>query len=620
MADIYDDLLAHHIMLTRYGETLGAEAIAILEQATAALEAQTVRRLGWLASKGYSTSDFTLRRLEANLRELRAIIRGGYTAAGRHINRELKKMSKAEVAWAAKTFGSATHGVGVGLPPPHVINNILESSPIQGTLLRNWASVMGQTEYKQFERVIRTGMLNGDSIQKMTRDLFGSRATGPGALASWRRRDVVTWTRTATLTIANDARNEVWVENRDLIEAIEWVSTLDSRTTPMCQIRDGKLYDPKTFKPVGHGIPWKAGPGGLHFNCRSTSAPVTDLSERGDDGRPPFSQWIRNQPEKVQIAALGRQRARLLKQGLSFDKMFSNAGVRVPLRDLYASLAGLPEFEALLPRAFRGTAPIAPGKWGPVNVKEMQIYGLPEELAEFEKFGLTANEFAERMVQSDGFPVGTKFIGSMEMEGDYGWRINGRWEHAGQQLGTMDRSGEFATVEIARPTGTVNHEYLKLDSGRQGAGATRSLIRNQMTLYEQMKVHSVKVHANIDVGGYAWSRYGAVMSDESAFYDLAQDVEWRWKKMVADGADDAISPAAKEVIDDFINMGNAATFDDAESMRMIWQISDLAEAVTWGGKTQSLGKHLLLNSDWHGVFDMTDLSVMERLWAYVGRK
>ena len=69
------------------------------------------------------------------------------------------------------------------------------------------------------------------------------------------------------------AKESVFRDNKNLVESKIWLSTLDSRTTPLiCGVRDGLEYTLDN-EPVGHGYNWDAGPGRIHWNCRSTSIP-----------------------------------------------------------------------------------------------------------------------------------------------------------------------------------------------------------------------------------------------------------------------------------------------------------------------------------------------------------
>ena len=108
--------------------------------------------------------------------------------------------------------------------------------------------------------------------------------------------------------------------------------TLDSRTTETCRLRDGKQYSPITHRPIGHSYPWLGGPGKAHWQCRSTSVPVTksfkelgiDIDElppaerASMDGQVPaettYAQWIKRQPAARQDQILGPVRGALMRR------------------------------------------------------------------------------------------------------------------------------------------------------------------------------------------------------------------------------------------------------------------------------------------------------------------
>lgn len=79
--------------------------------------------------------------------------------------------------------------------------------------------------------------------------------------------------RTSVQTVANASRLATIHENRDVIQDIQWVATLDGRTTTLCRGLNGKRWEIPSYKPVNHGTPF---PGAIaHWRCRSTQIPVT---------------------------------------------------------------------------------------------------------------------------------------------------------------------------------------------------------------------------------------------------------------------------------------------------------------------------------------------------------
>lgn len=120
-----------------------------------------------------------------------------------------------------------------------------------------------------------------------------------------------------------------------------------------CRIRDGLKYEAGTHKPIGHKVPWLSGPGKIHWNCRSTSTPVTKSwrelgipidemspSERASmDGQVPaettFASWLQRQSAARQDQVLGPERGRLIREGgLKLPDLYSPSGRYLTLEEL----------------------------------------------------------------------------------------------------------------------------------------------------------------------------------------------------------------------------------------------------------------------------------------------
>ena len=70
--------------------------------------------------------------------------------------------------------------------------------------------------------------------------------------------------RTTVTEASASAREATYAANADVLRGVQIVATLDSRTTQVCRHYDGKVF------PVNEG---PRPP--FHFNCRTTTAPVT---------------------------------------------------------------------------------------------------------------------------------------------------------------------------------------------------------------------------------------------------------------------------------------------------------------------------------------------------------
>lgn len=123
-----------------------------------------------------------------------------------------------------------------------------------------------------------------------------------------------------------------------------------------CRIRDRKQYsNTPAHKPLGHSLPWLAGPGRSHWGCRSAQTPVLkslaelsglDIGEdwpqstrASMDGQVPqattYGEWLQRQSPKRQDEVVGPTRGALMREGkLPFDALYTNRGEYLTLEKL----------------------------------------------------------------------------------------------------------------------------------------------------------------------------------------------------------------------------------------------------------------------------------------------
>jgi hypothetical protein len=127
---------------------------------------------------------------------------------------------------------------------------------------------------------------------------------------------------------------DVYEANSDVIGSVQWLATLDGRTTPLYRALDGLEWTLPEYLPKDHNQPFP-GPS-AHWNCRSVVIPITktweqlakeaggdsrlakeldniEPSERASLGGPvdasvTYQEWFAGQPEDVQRGILGAKR------------------------------------------------------------------------------------------------------------------------------------------------------------------------------------------------------------------------------------------------------------------------------------------------------------------------
>ena len=161
--------------------------------------------------------------------------------------------------------------------------------------------------YDAVQPVIARGAASGASIPRLVRDLEGAL----GAIAGGRSR-LVTIARTEIQRTANAAALATYRANADVVQGVEYLATLDSRTCPVCAPSHGQTWDLED--PDAPSIP-------RHPRCRCFYAPVlkswtelgmgpaqASLFDGAPSGGGDFQDWLKRQPEAVQRDMLGAAR------------------------------------------------------------------------------------------------------------------------------------------------------------------------------------------------------------------------------------------------------------------------------------------------------------------------
>ena len=302
---------------------------------------------------------FTVARLEALLQSVRAMNDAVYARIGGDLAAQMRAFGAAEAAFQVALFGAAIPAEVLARLPLMMVTAeqvyaAVVSRPFQGRLLSEWASSIADDRMRRIREAIRVGYVSNETNAQIMARIRGTRALRySDGIIEIDRRSLRSVVNTAVSHTAATARGEFYRANMKLIAAEQWVSTLDSRTTHICQARDGKRYTADAHKPIGHDLPWLGGPGRAHFNCRSTSVPVTrswkdlgiDMPEFSPatrasmDGQVPadltYGEWLKKQSPKRQDEVLGASRAALFRSGgLPIEKFVNDKGKLLTLASI----------------------------------------------------------------------------------------------------------------------------------------------------------------------------------------------------------------------------------------------------------------------------------------------
>ncbi|MCT8814206.1 minor capsid protein [Glaesserella parasuis] len=217
------------------------------------------------------------------------------------------------------------------------------STIIAGSPLEDWWAKQGNDFAFKFEGIIRQGLLDGQQTSQMLTDVKH--------LMNTSRRHAETLVITAVAKVADKAHQALRDENLDILAGEKHLSTLDTRTSTVCQLRDGLMWD-LDKKPIDHDVPYQRPP--LHPRCRSILQLVTkswkelgiDAEEMPSSTRASqdgpvseqinYENWLKSKSPEQQDQVLGKGKADLWRRGvITFADMLDQSGRPLTLKDLY---------------------------------------------------------------------------------------------------------------------------------------------------------------------------------------------------------------------------------------------------------------------------------------------
>lgn len=223
-------------------------------------------------------------------------------------------------------------------PPMKSVNTAILNTPmVLNDKAYTWEerlSSFNTNSVSAIKKRIQAGWANGETTQEISRAIVGNRNT----------KGIIKQAKSSTNSLVKDllshsssmVKAQVAKENDDIIIGEKTITTLDSRTSPICQVYSRNGGKEWLYAKVGRNFPRP----GFHFRCRSTNifivAPEYDL-ELDAESRPavvdgeaiqvePKTSWFELAKTNPAVAenALGPARAKLIKN-MSADEYYKIA-------------------------------------------------------------------------------------------------------------------------------------------------------------------------------------------------------------------------------------------------------------------------------------------------------
>lgn len=334
-----DFSVARQIDLLSLSQDEAERLVAILASSDEVLETLLRRALQTVPTR---------RRLQTIRERVRAALAATHATIRGDLNEFISELGRDSANTEVVLFERSLAGVvDVTTPRLAAVVAAIRATPMDGAPLATWLRQYERNDFDRVWRAVLRGVTIGQTSEQIVRAVIGSAglrfADGQREVS---RRGLRALVRTAITHAATVGREQVWEENRDLMRGVQWVATLDGRTTLICASLDGDIF------PIGEG---PRPP--IHMQCRSVVAPVLKgwraLGLRGLDGETRasmdgqipavinYEEWLKTRSRAFQEQVLGKARARLFREGgLSLDRFVSDRGARLTLEQLRARVPG----------------------------------------------------------------------------------------------------------------------------------------------------------------------------------------------------------------------------------------------------------------------------------------
>jgi hypothetical protein len=171
-------------------------------------------------------------------------------------------------------------------------------------------------------------------------------------------------------------------------------------------------------------------------------------------------------------------------------------------------------------------------------------------------------------------------------------QVRGTVYQGQRQVGTFTR-------ELSLKDNIVEHAYLQIDRSVQGSGFAERFNGNLFEWYRRSGIRAVKVHADIDVGGYTWATQGFDFETAARARDF---IDWAQRKIATQGGITPTGMTQAQFVEltryiDEIKKGQRAASAP--------EIARFGRKPRQGGKTSVWpGKWLMLGSNWYGILPL----------------
>ena len=319
----FDATIRHQVFLERLKSGQAADITPFL---------RTIDRNIRLRLSTTELTTYSRKRLNRLLAAVDQMIADELGKFSKQLTLDLSDLAVSESVFEARSLTNAVDNATFEavIPAAARVRAIAFAAPLSvrgadgGKLLKPFLKDWSKSERDLIVNAIRQGVFEGQNNGKIMRAIRGTAAARykNGKLAVINRHTSAV-VRTMVQHISSHARQATYEANANLVKKYQWVSTLDSRTSEICQGLSGRVWN------LGEGPVPPA-----HLQCRSVTVAVLDERFSAFEGKAQqasmfgpvdadetYYSWLKKQPVKFQNEAIGKTYATLLRKGgLSADR------------------------------------------------------------------------------------------------------------------------------------------------------------------------------------------------------------------------------------------------------------------------------------------------------------
>ena len=173
--------------------------------------------------------------------------------------------------------------------------------------------------------------------------------------------------------------------------------------------------------------------------------------------------------------------------------------------------------------------------------------------------------------------------GSMQIQINHSGKVEMIYENKGVYI-----EREFGYDEYSKKV-SVNHFKFELDEKLQNKGYAKAVLKSFYEEYKKAQIDEITTLANMNVGGYAWAKYGFCCESEDSLRYLIDNEKKNspiWEKH---------GNTVDDLVNKFYERYNSL---EPFPMRLIANLHD--------DNGNPIGKELLLGTQWGAVLDLSD--------------